>query len=114
MGSDGRRSERVKGARLLRLSRALALLGCGAAIAGAPSAHALCTAAQIGMLEAACPVASTMCFISEHHTIEDGCTLDFGNRDVTFLTNGGLTIGSRTATLRAGSVTVGGGIDGRF
>src|SRR5262245_18785577 len=54
-----------------------------------------------------------MCFISSRHDIDNGCTIDFGEKDVTFLPpNGGLTIGSRTATLRAGSVTIGGDIDG--
>jgi hypothetical protein len=98
---------------LLTPRGAVALLIYGAALTGSSAAHALCTAAQISLFEPACATTGVMCFISSRHTIDDGCTIDFGNRDVTFLPpSGGLTVGSRSATLRAGSVTVGGAIDG--
>jgi hypothetical protein len=84
-----------------------------AALGNAGSALGLCTAEQIRFLEPGCPQTGTMCVISRRHVIDNGCTIDFGEADVTFLTaNGGLTIGSGTATLRAGSLTMGGDIDG--
>jgi hypothetical protein len=88
------------------------VLVLGAALAGgASSAQAVCTAAQISSQEANCPAAGT-CFIAKHHSIEDGCTLDFGARDVTLQSSATLTIGSRAFTLRARGLTVNGRIDG--
>jgi hypothetical protein len=67
------------------------------------SVMALCTAAQIIAADPTCP-ASGNCTISGTHTIDNGCTLDFGTRNVTI--SGRLNIGSRSATIRAGNLSV--------
>lgn len=100
---------RAPGARFLTTLGALALLALLAAVA--TPAGAVCTAAQIIAVEPSCQ--NPLCFINNQHVVENGCTLDFGARDVTFLgPNGGLVVDSRTATLRARKLTIGGFIDG--
>jgi hypothetical protein len=88
--------------------RAYLLVAALAAFALPRSANAICTAAQIIASESACQ--TNLCFINNPWTIENGCTLDFGVRDVTILST--ITIGNGTVTFRAGKLTVGGKIDG--
>jgi hypothetical protein len=89
------------------------VLVLGVALAwGAGSAQAVCTAAQITSQEPSCPAVGIICLISKQYSIDNGCTLDFGGRDVTLQASGVLTIGSRSFTLRARTVTLLGRING--
>jgi hypothetical protein len=79
-------------------------LALAALLLGSPrTAAAICTAADIIAADPSCG-ASGPCTISRTHTVENGCTLDFGTRAVTL--TGRLNVGSRSATLRAGSLTI--------
>jgi hypothetical protein len=72
-------------------------------IAAPRCAAALCTAAQLIAADPTCP-ASGACTISQIHTVDNGCTLDFGTRNVTL--SGRLNIGSRSATIKAGNLSL--------
>jgi hypothetical protein len=89
----------------LRRILALAVLFLFAARA----AHAVCTAKAIRTAESCAPVAVS-CSITGHYTIDDGCTIDFGSQNITL--SGQFTIGSNTATIKAGGFTVSGTING--
>ena len=100
--------------RILLTGRALAA-ACVAWAALAPAAMALtaCSAADISAQDAGCPSGTGPCAITKDFTVGDGCTLDFGARDVTLTRT--LDIGSGTVTLRARALTLtpSGFIDGR-
>jgi hypothetical protein len=94
-----------------RLLAPLALATLARAVCAGP-AYAVCTADDIYASEASCPKAAPDCVISGHYTVDDGCTLDFGARNLTLLTAGRLTVGSRTATISAAHIVIFGLIDG--
>jgi len=81
------------------------------ALGAARSAHAVCTARQIIGPEPNCSPGVVACTIAGDYTIDNGCTLDFGNQQVTLAATSRLTIGSRMATIRAARLTVSGIID---
>ena len=92
--------------------RLAAGLTLAALICSGGVAQAACTAAQIIAAESGCQNATGTCVILQPHTVENGCTLDFGARDVRW--DSVLTAGSHMATLRAQSIVllVHGRIDG--
>src|SRR5206468_5922240 len=67
------------------------------------SAFALtaCTAADVTRQDPACP-ATGACTIDKGFDVSDGCTLDFGTRNVTLAARGDLNIASGSVTLLAG------------
>ncbi|MDX2170318.1 MAG: hypothetical protein SF182_24815 [Deltaproteobacteria bacterium] len=71
------------------------------ALATPQAARAICSASDIvgKPAEPGCPVGTGDCSITGTYVVDTGCTLDFGNRQVTLF--GKLTVGSRTMTLRA-------------
>jgi hypothetical protein len=85
----------------VRLPFAQFLFVAAFALAIPPVAGATCTAGELvgSAAEPSCPVGTSNCTISGNYTVDNGCTLDFGNRQVTIA--GKLTFGSRTMTLRA-------------
>ena len=82
------------------------LLFATAAVALPDGARAVCTAAQLvgSAQEPACPTGSGSCLLSGNYLIEDGCTLDFGDRPLTVA--GTWAIGSNTVVVRARSFTL--------
>ena len=80
------------------------------------SAQALtaCTAADIVAQDPGCPASGT-CTITKAFTVGNGCTLDFGTRNVSVASAGQLSVGPNSMTLLAGSLTLtpGGFIDAR-
>ncbi|MGH7788719.1 MAG: hypothetical protein ACRERC_17750 [Candidatus Binatia bacterium] len=99
-------------------SRPLSVLAFAALLLAGPAARtasALCTAAQLIALEPGCPNDGVSeCFVSGTHTIDSGCTLDFGGRKLTLLggNNSKLIVGAGVVTIRAGSMSIFGLIDG--
>ena len=92
---------------------AIAVLLAGTALTHtASSAGAVCTAAQIIASEPSCPAAGIICLISGQYTIENGCTLDFGGRQVTLSGNANLAVGSGSFTLRAATLSLAGRLEG--
>jgi hypothetical protein len=83
-----------------------------AALTVACRAHAECTADEIAAGEPACSRSSATCSIAKDHTIDNGCTLDFGSQVVVVLPNGRLTIGSGAVAIRAAELTLFGLVDG--
>jgi hypothetical protein len=85
----------------VRLPFVFLLFLAALALASPQAAEAICTAGELvgSAAEPSCPVGTSNCVISGNYTVENGCTLDFGNRQVSI--TGKLTVGSRTMTLRA-------------
>ena len=79
-------------------------LALAALLLGLPrTAAAVCSAQDIITVDPSCP-ASGACTISRTHIVENGCTIDFGARAVAL--TGRLNLKSRSATLRAGSLSI--------
>ena len=74
--------------------------------------HAECSADDISAGEPACSRSSATCTIAKNHTIDNGCSLDFGSQVVVVLSPSRLTIGSGSVAMRAAQVTLFGLIDG--
>jgi len=91
---------------------ALVALAALAALAAAGPALAVCTAGDIYSQEAACSLNASTCVIAKDYTIDNGCTLDFGTKDVTVAATSHLTVGTGAATFKAGHFTLSGLIDG--
>jgi hypothetical protein len=90
---------------------ALILIGVPRAL----MAQNVCTVADIEARDAGCPAGSDTCLITATLPVGDGCTLDFGERDVAVTSSGGLVVRSGAMTLLARSLNIntGGLIDGR-
>ncbi len=79
-------------------------------------AGALCTATDVILSDTNCPAGTGACTISGNFTVDDGCTLDFGTRNVTL--SGKLTVANvgsgtpdqrkhvGTMTVRAGNLSI--------
>ncbi|HSQ01559.1 MAG TPA: hypothetical protein VL049_30415 [Candidatus Dormibacteraeota bacterium] len=79
-------------------------------------AGAVCTAADITAVDPSCPAGTGACTISGNYTVNDGCTLDFGARNIGL--TGKLTVANvvsqipdqakhvGTMTLRAGNLSL--------
>jgi hypothetical protein len=103
-------------ARAARRAAAGAILALVAVAAAHPAAAlTACTAADVIAQDSNCPAGTGPCTIKKDFTIPNGCTLDFGTRDVTLANLAVLTIPSTVATIKAGNFTVaaGGFIDAR-
>jgi hypothetical protein len=68
------------------------------------SADAICGASEIIGHEPGCPAVGIVCTVVNTYVVDNGCTLDFGSRTLNLF--GRFNIGSRTATIRAGSFTI--------
>ena len=92
---------------------AFTVVAACAALATASDARALCTAQEVINAASGCPASSAPCTINTAITANDGCTLDFGSRQVTLAAH--LTIGAGMVTIKAGSFTINssGLIDGK-
>ena len=92
---------------------AFTVVAACAALAAASDARALCTAQEVVNAASGCPASSAPCTINTAITVNDGCTLDFGSRQVTLAAH--LTIGAGMVTIKAGSFTINssGLIDGK-
>jgi hypothetical protein len=75
----------------------------------------VCTAADITAQEASCPNSDGTCQISKTFTVQDGCTLDFEQRNLVIGPSGRLIVRTGAMTIRAGSLVInpGGLLDGR-
>jgi hypothetical protein len=84
-----------------------------ALVAENAQAKTVCTAADVTAQDAGCPSGSGGCSVTKVLQVGDGCTLDFGAREVTI--TGTLDINSGVVTIVAASLTIapGGLIDGR-
>ncbi len=91
---------------------AFTVIAACAALAAASDARALCTAQEVVNAASGCPASSAPCTINTAITVNDGCTLDFGSRQVTLAAH--LTIGAATVTIKAATFTINsnGRIDG--
>jgi len=104
----------------MRSGRAIVYLLFGAVwlhCGGVGDAYALsaCTAADVIRQDPGCPAGTALCQVTKTFEVADGCELDFGTRPVAIAATGGLAVGSRRISLRAGSLTIaaGGSIDAR-
>ena len=100
------------------LATAAALLGALAGaigLVGEAQALTACTAANVNSQDSGCPSGTGPCNITKVFDIGDGCTLDFGTRNVTITNSGRLNIHSGAVTLKGANITVGNGslIDGK-
>lgn len=78
-------------------------------------AQAVCTAGDIESRDAGCPIGGETCNITTSHTVTDGCTFDFGERNLVIGSAGRLVVRTGAMTIRARMLTInsGGLIDGR-
>lgn len=95
----------------------LALM-CGLALSCVSSvvlAQNVCTAGDVESRDPGCPAGGETCNITQSHAVTDGCTFDFGDRNLAIGSSGRLVVGTGAMVIRARTLTIstGGLIDGR-
>jgi len=96
---------------LMSPRRVVALAALAALTIVPARALAICTAVQISMQEPGCMQGNINCTIAGDYTIEDGCVLNFGLRNVRIQSTSRFTVASRMMVIRAASLTLDGFIN---